>query len=60
MHVQSVQNYCFLLSNMQICDVLVAVVFAVALSSLKVCTSRLVRKIGSFSNDDGNGKKNVT
>ena len=30
MHVQSVQNYCFLLSNMQICDVLVAVVVVVA------------------------------
>ena len=34
MHVQSVQNYCFSLSNMQICDVLVAVVDVVALSSL--------------------------
>ena len=26
MHVQSVQNYCFSLSNMQICDILVAVI----------------------------------
>ena len=30
MHVQSVQNYCFSLSNMQICDVLLAVVVVVA------------------------------
>ena len=30
MHVQSVQNYCFLLSNMQIYDVLVAIVVVVA------------------------------
>ena len=30
MHVQSVQNYCFLLSNMQIIDILVAVVDVVA------------------------------
>ena len=29
MHVQSVQNYCFSLSNMQICDVLVVVVVVV-------------------------------
>jgi len=26
MHVQSVQNYCFSLSNMHICDVIVAIV----------------------------------
>ena len=30
LHVQSVQNYCFLLSNMQIIDILVAVVGVVA------------------------------
>ena len=30
MHVQSVHIYCFSLSNMQICDVLVAVVVVVA------------------------------
>ena len=30
MHVQSVQNYCFLLSNMQIIDILVTVVGVVA------------------------------
>ena len=30
MHVQSVQKYCFSLSNMQICDVLVAIVVVVA------------------------------
>ena len=30
MHVQSVQNYCFSLSNMHICDVLVAFVVVVA------------------------------
>ena len=30
MHAQSVQNYCFSLSNMQICDILVAVVAVVA------------------------------
>ena len=30
MHVQSVQKYCFSLSNMRICDVLVAVVIVVA------------------------------
>ena len=29
MHVQSVQIYCFSLSNMQICDVLVAFVVVV-------------------------------
>ena len=29
MHVQSVQNYCFSFLNMQICDVLVAVVFVI-------------------------------
>ena len=34
MHVQSVQNYCFSLSNMQICDVLVAVVVVVALPNI--------------------------
>ena len=32
MHVQSVQKYCFSLSNMQICHVLVAVVVVVALT----------------------------
>ena len=30
MHVQSVRNYCFSLSNMQICDFLVAIVVMVA------------------------------
>ena len=30
MHVQSVQKYCFLLSDMQICDVFGAVVVVVA------------------------------
>ena len=30
MHVQSVQRYCFSLSNMQICGVFVAVVVVVA------------------------------
>ena len=30
MHVQRVQNYCFSLSNMQICHVLVAIGFMVA------------------------------
>ena len=30
-HVQSLQNYCFSLSNMQICGVFVAVVIMVAL-----------------------------
>ena len=30
MHVQSVQKYCFLLSNMQICGVFVAAVVVVA------------------------------
>ena len=30
MHVQSMQKYCFLLSNMQICGVFVAVVVVVA------------------------------
>ena len=30
MHVQSVQKYCFSLSNMQICGVFVAVVVVVA------------------------------
>ena len=30
MHVQSVQKYCFSLSNMQICGILVAVVVVVA------------------------------
>ena len=34
MHVQSVQNYCFSSSNMQICDVLVAVVVVVAKAPL--------------------------
>ena len=29
-HVQSVQNYCFLLSNVEICDVVVSVVVVVA------------------------------
>ena len=33
MHVQSVQEYCFSLSNMQICEIFVAVV-VVVLSSL--------------------------
>ena len=31
MHVQSVQNYCFSLLNMQICEAFVAVVVVVAL-----------------------------
>ena len=31
MQVQSMQNYCISLSNMQICDVLVAVVIVVVL-----------------------------
>ena len=30
MHVQSVQKYCFSLSNMQICEVFVAVVVVAA------------------------------
>ena len=30
MHVQSVQNYCFSSSNMQICDVLLTVVVVLA------------------------------
>ena len=33
MHVRSVQNYCFCLSNIQICDVLVAVVVVIPYAS---------------------------
>ena len=33
MQVQSMQNYCISLSNMQICDVLVAAVIVVALAT---------------------------
>ena len=38
MHVQSVQNYCFSSSNMQICDVLVAVVVVVAQDQRRDCS----------------------
>ena len=37
MHMQSVQNYCFSLSNMQICDVLVAVVVVEAIYTGDFC-----------------------
>ena len=41
MHVQSVQNCCFSLSNMQICDVLVIVVVVVAKASYCLVPGRL-------------------
>ena len=47
MHVQSVHNFCFSLSNMQICDVLVAVVVVVAQALY-------------LRNDDVDGFKNAT
>ena len=41
MHVQSVQNYCFSLSNMQICEVFVAVVVVDASAPYKLQFSRI-------------------
>ena len=42
MHVQSVQNYCFSLSNMQVCGVFVAAVVVVAFK-LPIVGARLAR-----------------
>ena len=44
MHVQSVKKYCFSLSNMQICEVFVAVVVVVAkLPITAVCVLPVLR-----------------
>ena len=44
MHVQSVQKYCFLLSNMQICGVFVALVVVVALAPTVFAKLKFERK----------------
>ena len=52
MHVQSVQEYCFSLSNMQICEVFVAVVVVVA---YKLPNYELYQR----RNEEGNAEENA-